>query len=144
MDEKTNLFLDNAKMVLAMTESSHEDRLDCICQMAGKLVEFGLIFELEESWLCPLLEAVVDYLEDVLSMLLETEEENRVLFLPLACTLLDQTGVVVRHCMHQKFRLGEVPSLYRVLPKILLITFSYLGKVDDFATTDLLKAQVAN
>ena len=94
--------------------------------------------------LCPLLGAVVEYLEDVLSMLLETEEENRVLFFPLVCTLLEQTGKVVRHCMDQECRLGEVPSLYRLLPKILLITFSYLGKVDDFATTDLLKAQVAN
>ena len=40
--------------------------------------------------------------------------------------------------------LGEVPSLPRVLPKILITTFSYLGKGEIIATTDLRKAQVAN
>ena len=144
VEEKSNLLLDNAKKVLAAAGSSHEAKLDCICLMAGELGEFVPIFELEESLLCPLLGAVVEYLEDVLSMLLETEEENRVLFFPLVCTLLEQTGKVVRHCMDQECRLGEVPSLYRLLPKILLITFSYLGKGETFATTDMLKAQVAN
>lgn len=94
--------------------------------------------------LSPLLGAVVQYLEEVLSMMMEAEEENRVVFFSLVCTLVEQTEKVVRHCMGQECGVGEVPSLPRVLPKILINTFSYLGKGEIIATTDMLKAQVAN
>ena len=83
-------------------------------------------------------------MEEVLSIMMETEEENRVVFFSLVCTLVEQTEKVVRHCMEQECGVGEVPSLPRVLPKILITTFSYLGKGEIIATTDLLKAQVAN
>jgi hypothetical protein len=45
---------------------------------------------------------------------------------------------VVRHCKEQECGVGEVPTL----PKIIT-TFSYLGKGEIIATTDLLKAQAA-
>ena len=38
--------------------------MDCICLMAGKLVRFVPIFELEDSLLCPLLGAMVEYLKE--------------------------------------------------------------------------------
>ena len=66
--------------------------MDCICLMAGKLVRFVPIFELEDSLLCPLLGAMV-----VLSLILETKEENMMVFFSLVCTL-----VGVRHCMQQE------------------------------------------
>ena len=45
---------------------------------------------------------------------------------------------MVRHCKEQECGVGEVPTL----PKIIT-TFSYLGKGEIIATTDLLKAQAA-
>ena len=45
--------------------------------------------------------------------------------------------------MGQECGVGEVPSLPRVLPKILINTFSYLG-MGEIIATDMLKAQVAN
>ena len=83
-------------------------------------------------------------MEEVLSMMKETEEEKRVVFFSLVCTLVEQTEKVVRHCMEQECRVEEVPSLPRVLPKILINTISYLGKGEIITTTDLLKAQMAN
>ena len=104
VEEKASSLLENAKKVLAKAGSSHKANLDCICLMKGKLVEFLPIFELEDSLLCPLLEAMVEYLEEVLSMMMETEEENRVVFFSLVCTLVEQTEKVVRHCMEQECR----------------------------------------
>jgi hypothetical protein len=81
---------------------------------------------------------------EVLSMMMEMEEENGVVFFSLVCTLVEQTEKVMRHCMKQEeCGVGKVPSLPRVLPKILITTFSYLGKGEIIATMDLLKAQVA-
>jgi hypothetical protein len=48
----------------------------------------------------------------------------------LVCTLVEQTGKVVRHCMEQECGVGEVPSLPRVLHKIFITTLSYLGRRD--------------
>ena len=70
--------------------------------MAGKLVRFVPIFELEDSLLCPLLGAMVEYLKEVLSLILGTEEENRMVFFSLVCTL-----VGVRHCMQQECGVGN-------------------------------------
>eukprot|EP00092_Neocalanus_flemingeri_P013081 GFUD01014096.1.p1 GENE.GFUD01014096.1~~GFUD01014096.1.p1 ORF type:complete len:207 (+),score=80.31 GFUD01014096.1:626-1246(+) len=66
------------------------------------------------------------------------------ILLSLVCTLVEHTERVVRHCMDQECGVGEVPSLPRVLPKILITTFSYLGRGEIIATTDLLKAELAN
>eukprot|EP00092_Neocalanus_flemingeri_P061071 GFUD01073348.1.p1 GENE.GFUD01073348.1~~GFUD01073348.1.p1 ORF type:complete len:217 (+),score=94.32 GFUD01073348.1:236-886(+) len=112
--------------------------------MADRLLGFVPVFELEDTLLYPLLGAVLEYLEEVLSMLVETTEENRVHLLSLVCTLVEHTERVVRHCMDQECGVGEVPSLPRVLPKILITTFSYLGRGEIIATTDLLKAELAN
>ena len=71
VEEKASFLLENAKKVLAKAGSSHEAKLDCICLMAGKLVGFVPIFELEDSLLCPLLGAVVEYLDEVLIMMME-------------------------------------------------------------------------
>jgi hypothetical protein len=84
------------------------------------------------------LELVLEYMEEVLSMMMETEEENSVVFFSLVCTLVEQTEKVVRDCKEQECGVGEVPTL----PKIIT-TFSYLGKGEIIATMDLLKAQVA-
>ena len=62
--------------------------------MAGKLVRFVPIFELEDSLLCPLLGAMVEYLKEVLSLILE---ENRMVFFSLVCTLVGQKENVERH-----------------------------------------------
>jgi hypothetical protein len=43
-------------------------------------------------------------MEEVLSMMMETEEENRVVFFSLVCTLVEQTEKVVRHCMEQEYQ----------------------------------------
>ena len=61
----------------------------------------------------------------------------------MVCSLVEQTENVMRHCMQLECGVGEVPSLPRVLPKILITTFSYLGKGEIIATMDLLKAQLA-
>ena len=42
---------------------------------------------------------------------------------------------VVRHCKEQECGVGEVPSLSSVLPKILINTFSYLGKGEIFTSS---------
>ena len=77
-------------------------------------------------------------------MMMGKEEENREVLFFLVFILVEQTEKVVRHCMEQEFGVGEVPSLPRVLPKILINTYSFLGKGKIIATTDLLKAQEAN
>ena len=141
MEEKASSLLENAKKVLAKAGSS-QTGLHLLDD--GQVVGFVPIFELEDSLLCPLLEALVQYFEEVLSMIKETEEEKRVVFFSLVCTLVEQTEKVVRHCMEQECRVEEVPSLPRVLPKILINTISYLGKGEIITTTDLLKAQMAN
>ena len=74
--------------------------MDCICLMAGKLVRFVPIFELEDSLLCPLLGAMVEYLKEVLSLILGTEEENRMVFFSLVCTLVEQTENVCGEALH--------------------------------------------
>jgi len=144
VEEKTSYLLDSAKKVLLTQGSTHEDKLDCICLMVDTLMRFVPIFELEDSLLCPLLESVLEYLDEVLNMMIETEEEGRVVFFSLVCTLMENTEKVVRHCMDQECGVGEVPSLPRVVPKILFSTFSYLGMGEIISTTEQLKAQVAN
>ena len=49
-------------------------------------------------------------MEEVLSMMMETEEENRVVFFSLVCTLVEQTEKVVRHCMEQECGWGRCPA----------------------------------
>ena len=44
--------------------------MDCICLMEGKLVRFVPIFELEDSLLCPVLGAMVEYLKEVLRQIM--------------------------------------------------------------------------
>jgi len=144
VEEKATYLLENAKKVLVTPGSTHEDKLDCICLMVDKLMRFVPVFELEDSMLCPLLEAVLEYLDEVLNMMLETEEEGRVVFFSLIGTLMESSEKVVRHCMDQECGVGEVPSLPRVLPKILYSTFSYLGMGDTIGSTEQLKAQVSN
>ena len=115
VEENASILLESARKVLATTGSSHEVKLDCIRWMAERLVVFVPVFELEDSLLCPLLGSVLEYLEEVFSMLVETEEENRVVFLSLVCTLMEHTERVVGHCIDQKeCGVGEMPSLPRV------------------------------
>ena len=144
VEEKATYLLENAKKVLVTPGSSHEDKLDCICLMVDKLMRFVPVFELEDSMLCPLLESVLEYLDEVLNIMLETEENGRVVFFSLVCTLMESTEKVVKHCMDQECGVGEVPSLPRVVPKILSSTFSYLGMGQIISNTEDLKAQVAN
>ena len=40
---------------------------------------------------------MVEYLKEVLSLILETEEENRMVFFSLVCTLVGQKENVERH-----------------------------------------------
>ena len=56
-------------------------------------------------------------------------------FFSLSCTLVVQTEYVVRHCMQQECGVGEVPSLSSVSLKILINTFSYLGKGEIFTSS---------
>lgn len=130
------VLLETAVATLTLSDTNHAVKLDCIQWIASRLVTFVPVFELEDLVLKPLLHSVLDYLDEVMHMM-EDGTEDGVIFLSLVNSLLEHTESIVVHCKAQKeCGLGEIPSLPRLIPKILVKTFQFLHNSGDSGNSE--------
>jgi len=136
VEENSMLLLETATSVLTLSDSSPELKLDSLRWIASKLVSYVPIFELEDAILKPFFCSVLDYLEETIKILEETTADTKVVFLSLINSLLEYTEMVVRHCGDQQdCGVGEIPSLPKMVPKILVKSFLFLHDSEKIGST---------
>ncbi len=102
------------------------------------------MFELEDSVLKPFLHSVLEYLEEVIMEYIEEDAENKVVFLTVINSLLEHSQMIVKHCGAQlEIGLGEIPSLPRLVPRILSRTFEFLNQGENVTCDSELKAGIS-
>jgi len=127
VEENSMLLLETATSVLTVSDSSPELKLDSLRWIASKLVSYVPVFELEDAILKLFFGSVLDYMEEAIKILEETTADTKVVFLSIIQSLLEYTEMVVRHCGEQQdCGVGEIPSLPRILPQILVKSFLFL------------------
>ena len=72
---------------------------------------------------------MLEYLEEVITEYAEEDADNKVVFLTVINSLIEYTERIVRHCGDQpEIGVGEIPSVPRLVPRILSTTFVFLNQ----------------
>ena len=112
--------------------------------IAVKLVGHVPVFELEDTVLKPFLHCVMEYLDEVIMEYIEEDADNKVVFLTIINSLLEHTERIVKHCGAQpEIGLGEIPSLPRLVPRILSRTFEFLNQGENVMDDSDLKVGIS-
>ena len=148
-----SFILECARTVLAKSSAGHEEQLECI-QWLASLSHYVPTFDLESEILKPMLTAVDDFLDKVYQFLTDEDglsnhcdeemksdhskcssqaiEELKAAFFSIISTTLVYSNTLVQNTeLRSSCEAGEVPSLLKILPRILCKTFQMLGKVSD-------------
>ena len=127
VEENASCFLECSRLVLASETAGHEEKLDCI-KWLGELVEFVPPYELESDVLNPFLIAADGYLDGIYSLM---EDANDVvkseLFALLHIIFRQMTKILVFTSKQDKCGVGDIPSLFKLVPHILNKSFHVLA-----------------
>ena len=142
LEDRALELLEVANTVLSRSDSSHEMKLDCLRWIGDKLVSHVLMGEMEDYILKPFLPSALDFIEEIISVTVDTSHGNTLELSAIMVSLLQQSNKVrfvfiidwltscylqvVRHCNQPQSKLGEMPSLSQVVPKILMSSFKFL------------------
>jgi len=143
IEDRLQDLLDFIHPVLLDEQSEYELRLDCVRITADKIARFVPVYEAEESVFYPLLNGVVVFLNQVFESVCRTEDESRVMLISVATALIDHTDTLLLHgSRFDGLGPGEIPSIPRVIPKILLSTFKYCTKEQAETSSEEVKASI--
>ena len=153
-EEKTSkdysFILECARTVLANRSAGHEEQMECIHWLSS-LSQFVPTFDIEIGIIKPMLTAVNEFLDKVYEFLGDEDGLNgtfdvemksddraeglRAEFFFIVSNLLIYSNTLVQTTeLRSNCGAGDVPSLLRILPKILCKTFHMLGKVSSPST----------
>jgi len=138
--EKLEGLLDFVHPVLLDESSEYELRLDCVRFTSEKIARLVPVYEAEDKVYYPLLNGVLQFLKQCFATVVRTQGENQVLLLAVATALTDHTNTAIQHVFSlDGLGVGEIPSLLRFMPKILLTSFKYCGENQTQDNSDELK-----
>eukprot|EP00088_Acartia_fossae_P015968 TRINITY_DN1887_c0_g1_i3.p1 TRINITY_DN1887_c0_g1~~TRINITY_DN1887_c0_g1_i3.p1 ORF type:complete len:893 (+),score=172.44 TRINITY_DN1887_c0_g1_i3:88-2766(+) len=126
IEDKLQEVLDSIQKVLLDSESDHEMRLYCVGFAAERIVQLVPVYEAEDSLYFPLLSGVKEFLEQVFAWALSEEPEERIMLLSIARALLDHTNTLLQYsAKYDGLGPGVIPSIPRVIPKIIQAVFNF-------------------
>ena len=91
LEDKALELLEVANTVLSSSDSTHEMKLDCLRWIGDKLVGYVLTVDLEEFILKPFLPSALDFIEEIISVTLETSQGKMMELTTIMVSLLQQS-----------------------------------------------------
>jgi len=129
IEDRLQDLLQVTSSTLISRDRTPEDKMVSMRFLTSKLLHLLPVFEVDESAYCPLLTAVLELLDQLYTVLPNLEDEDeKVAVLTTAVTLMEHAHSVVKHAKQQEGAgPGELPSVPRLVPKILYKSLSECG-----------------
>ena len=143
LEDRASDLLEVSTALLAGSESSHELRLSCLRVIAEKVVLHISVFDIEDAVLKPFLYAALNYLDEIIKASLDGRDEERIILIPLVTRVLGYTTKVrlvilqslivlcvvqvTRQTANTDLNIGDLPTLVKLLPQILMKIFQFLS-----------------
>ena len=94
LEDRALELLEVANTVLSRSDSSHEMKLDCLRWIGDKLVSHVLMGEMEDYILKPFLPSALDFIEEIISVTVDTSHGNTLELSAIMVSLLQQSNKV--------------------------------------------------
>jgi hypothetical protein len=143
VEERFQDLLNFIHPVLLDENSEYALRLECVRFTVEKLARHVPVFEAEDNVFYPLLNGVLEFLKQVYQSISRTDDSNRVMLISVATALINHTDILLVHgSSYDGLGPGEIPSIPRMIPKILLKTFQYCSQEQANTDSDEVKESV--
>ena len=94
LEDRAIELLEVTNTVLSRPDSSHEMKLDCLRWMGDKLVTHVLMGDMEDLILKPFLPSALDFIEEIISVTVDTSHGNTLELSAIMVNLLQQSNKV--------------------------------------------------